>query len=675
MSWHATSASVLLSAVGLGTALAAESRFEQTHSRSQYVHWIDLYDARGRRIDPTDPNAAPYSPLKTCGKCHDSQLIAHGYHFNPIDKQVDAGRPGEPWIWTDTRTGTQIPLSYRGWSGTYDPDQLGISAWDFVLQFGRHLPGGGPGELDRAPADEVSAASSSDESVGDEQKPGDATARWRLSGPLNVDCMICHGNDRAYSPEGRSKQISSENFAWAPTVALGLGHVRGRVARLPDDFDPSAVNPDSGMQLPRTTYTPHRMNAEQKVFFDVVAKPLDNACYYCHTTRLVGQGAAPGWTHDEDVHLRAGMSCTDCHRNGIEHHTVRGFEGEEHPTGEPVTAWSCRGCHIQAAGGGRLGAPKPLHKGLPPLHLEKLACTTCHSGPRTSQQAFQVQTAMGHGLGLPSHYTAEDPPGVVAPVLMQDGGTLYPYRMMWPAFWGTITDDQITPLDPDDAHDALRRTLRVRRGATFTGTVSRARLTSDERANVLGKERARRSESELTEQEKDELAELERAKALEAWPEKLATALVALKEVVPEEGAEPVYVSGGKAYRLAQDGSAEQFDHDVAKPYAWKLAHDVRPARSSSGATGCHACHAAGSPLFDGTVTAIGPAPDDSPITQTMCEVAGYDRTKIDAWNASFQGRTAFKWLGFVSAGVVGVILLTYLVSGVSSLFGTIRRR
>ena len=125
---------------------AAETRFEQTHSRGRYVHWIDLYDAKNRRIDPTAPDAPPYSPKTTCGRCHDYREIAHGYHFNAVHQDAASGRPGEPWIWTDVRTGTQIPLSYRGWAGTYDPRDLGISYWDFVLHFGRHLPGGGPGE-------------------------------------------------------------------------------------------------------------------------------------------------------------------------------------------------------------------------------------------------------------------------------------------------------------------------------------------------------------------------------------------------------------------------------------------------------------------------------------------------------------------------------------------------
>src|SRR5207244_11240622 len=31
---------------------------------------------------------------------------------------------------------------------------------------------------------------------------------------------------------------------------------------------------------------------------------------------------------DLDFHIRASMSCVDCHRNGVDHMIVRGYEGE-----------------------------------------------------------------------------------------------------------------------------------------------------------------------------------------------------------------------------------------------------------------------------------------------------------------------------------------------------------
>jgi hypothetical protein len=58
-----------------------------------------------------------------------------------------------------------------------------------------------------------------------------------------------------------------------------------------------------------------------------------------------------------------------------------------------------------------------------------------------------------------------------------------------------------------------------------------------------------------------------------------------------------------------------------------------------------------------------------------MYELAGFDKTKLDAWNTSFQGRPAFKWLGFVSTGAVGLILLSYVLLGLNGLAGMLRRK
>ncbi len=672
MKWH-TFCLLSFSASLWSVATAADqgSRFAVTNSRSEFSHWIDLYDANNRRIDPTDPNAAPYSPMTTCGRCHDYESIASGHHFNAMHSSLPAGRPGEPWIWTDERTGTQIPLSYRRWQGTYHPDDLGISPWDFILKFGRHLPGGGPGE---PPAPKPVADG---ESEGGDQQPTPAVAdRWRLSGMLQIDCMFCHSNDLGYSPETWWNQIRDQNFAWAPAAAAGLASIEGRVAGLADDFDPADAAPGGRNRLPVTTYGSLRMNADNKVFFDVVRTPDDRTCYYCHTTHTVGSQSVPIWNQDEDVHLRAGMSCSDCHRNDIGHHTVRGYEGEVHPTGESVASLSCRGCHMdsQDGMGGRMGAPKPRHGGLPALHFDKLSCTACHSGPAPGDHAQPVHTAMAHGLGLPSHhYTSDLEPGIVAPVLLQDQGMLYPHRMTWPAFWGRLIDGELTPLNPEAVQEALRRVLRVRRGASLMQTVSTVKLSDEDKAGALGEERASVDEELWTQDEREAIAALELAKAKQAWDELLVSALETLQETFENEG-EAVYVGGGRAYRLGEDRELEAFEHAAAQPYAWKLGHDVRPTRFSTGITGCYECHAAGAPIFDGRVTAVAAVPDDQPPVHSMWELAGYDKLLLDAWNQSFQGRPIFKYAGFAAMGVVGLILLTYLIQGTYGLFERFRR-
>ncbi len=312
MSQRAIGLCVWLLLVGITTSWAAESRFAMTHSRSDYAHWIELYDAGNQLIDIKAPNAPPYSPRTTCGRCHDYETIAKGHHFNAIDPQAVMGRSGEPWIWTDARTGTELPLSYRDWPATYRPNLLGITPREFVLKFGHHLPGGGPGEpvLATAPeggaaAADPAAADPAPATAAESASPTpDANARWKLSGMLNVDCMICHSNNDQYSQETRWQQIESENFAWASAAALGMASVQGKVSALPDGFDPATAAPDSKDQLPQTTYEDLPVNGEGKVFVDVLRTPRNSACYYCHSTRPVGQHAAPEWNSDEDVHLR-----------------------------------------------------------------------------------------------------------------------------------------------------------------------------------------------------------------------------------------------------------------------------------------------------------------------------------------------------------------------------------
>lgn len=657
-------------------AAAGETRFAVTNSRSQYAHWIDLYDANDHRIDPTDPNAAPYSPFRTCGRCHDYEAIRHGWHFNAMHEEVAHGRRGEPWIWVDTRTGTQLPLSYRGWRGTYDPRQIGITEWEFVLQFGRHMPGGGPGELASSAPPGTAAKAETEPS-----KSAGSAGRWALSGQLQIDCMVCHMADMSYSLEAWRDQIAKQNFAWASTAAAGLGTIQGSVSELPDSFDPTKPAEGSGPSLPKTTYSPRWINAERKVFLDIVRRPLDNACYNCHSNQFVGERAAPAWTHDEDVHLRAGMTCSDCHRNGIEHHTVRGYWGEQQASGLPVETLTCRGCHMDQVTpdgkqpGGRLGAPKPLHRGLPTLHLDQMSCTSCHSGPPPSDQALQIQTAMAHGLGLPSHdYSVASPPGIVAPVLLKDGPMLYPHRLVWPAFWGMLQGDKVTPLHPEAVNEALRRVLRVRRGSSFAETMSEVKLTPEDKGQALGEDRARVPDSELSDDEKAKLAEVAKARSSEEFRKKLADALKALQTAIKQEGALPVYISGGRLYQLVAEGKVQVSEHPAAEPYAWKFGHDVRPARQSSGATSCFECHSVGAPIFESKITALGPAPDADPVTAVAHQYAGFNKFRLDAWSQSFQGRAAFKYFGFASMTIVGLVVLSYALAGIQGLVAIIRR-
>lgn len=617
------------------SATADDSRFAHADSRSRYVHWIDLYDVDNRRITPE--STRPYSPLHTCGRCHDHEAISHGWHFNAFSDTVPSGRSSEPWIWTDERTGTQLPLSYRKHPQMYDPRELGISAWDMTVKFGDRIPGGGFA-VASAPAE------TTDEGAA-------ASDRWRISGVLENDCMVCHATSGGYDMTARREQIQLQNHAWAATAAIHLGAVTGRADRLPDQFDPADA--EQASKLPQVQYDARRFDPAGKVFVDLVRKPDNNACYQCHSQQDLSTARSLQWQHDQDVHLRAGMSCVDCHRNGIDHHTVRGFEGEVHPSGQSVATLSCVGCHVagdvdaaELAGAeslavsarpGRFGAPLPAHAGIPPVHFDILSCTSCHAGPPPQSEPGAIMTSLAHALGTATHRKADQLPLLRSPVFMplssepaeagaEEQGEhvprakLHPHRVMWPAFWGQLDGEQIVPLHPESVYSWTRRALRVRRD--FVEEVS--------------------------------------AQGEETFKQKVLQALAAIGEQV---AGTPVYVSAGKIYRADESNDqllSEPLDQQAM--VAWPLGHDVRPANWALGAKGCIECHQPDAPLFTGTVVAAGPAPDDSPIQVTMAELQGIDADRQLAWNQLFARRDLFKLILSASVMITGLMLLAILV-------------
>ncbi len=525
-----------------------------------------------------------------------------------------------------------------------------------LLKFGRNLPGGGIGEPDvEGRQDEKQAAEKKD---GDDQdarrdEPNQEDGRWNLSGPLEIDCLICHSNDRSYDPEQRAEQIEKQNLAWAASVAAGLADVQGSVKLLPESFDPAAERKDDAdpeERLPQLAYRRNRFVAGGKVFFDIVRRPTNNACYQCHSVQVADHHDGSSLHGATDVHIAAGLSCADCHGNELEHHTVRGFPGEQNPSGSSVATLSCRGCHLGAGvgpeAGGHFAAPRPKHKGLPPLHFEKLTCTACHSGPWPGHAPKNMQTSLAHQLGVPGHRHEDDPPQIVAPVFRQDDeGKIAPYRQVWPAFWGVMSEAEIRPMNPDQVYKKLRRTLRVRRD--FREEVVRVRLSSEEKAGVLGEARAKVAEAEWTDAEREKIEELIRSKRSAGLREKLAAALQALAK--DDLSGRPVYVSAGKVYLLDESEELTTIEHTAAEPYAWPLAHDVRPAAQALGMTGCTDCHQEGAAIFYGNVLSLGQAPEAASRATSMYELEGLDPRLLQYWNQVFAGRKWFKLFGFVS--------------------------
>ncbi|MCP4376992.1 MAG: hypothetical protein GY794_12545, partial [bacterium] len=260
-----------------------------------------------------------------------------------------------------------------------------LTPWSFTQMFGRHMPGGGPG----SPAD----ISSPD-------------ARWGVSGTAEINCMGCHNASYKQDHSEWAKQMMRGNYLWAGTAASGLGQVGGMASRQSDIWNVhKGLSPDdTGFATPpAVNYDLSMFDAKGRAMLNV-GSPKDKQCLSCHSTARAGVSK---WRSDRDVHSAAGMSCVQCHRNGMSHNIVRGYAGESADRKDPeVASLSCRGCHMGTDGsgakamGGRLGAPKPKHAGLPSVHLKKLTCTACHSGPMPASKPTRVRTARINRMGI-----------------------------------------------------------------------------------------------------------------------------------------------------------------------------------------------------------------------------------------------------------------------------------
>ncbi|MBU0641503.1 MAG: hypothetical protein KKB50_21800 [Planctomycetes bacterium] len=605
----------------------------RSDSRAPYVHRITLYDHDGTAISPEDEPAQPYSPRATCAKCHEYALISHGWHFNADKPQIAPGRLGEPWLLVERATGTVLPLSGRKWPGTFTPAELGLTNWQFVKQFGGHTPGGGFGE----PSQEVIDAAPE-------------ALRWGISGALEIDCMFCHSADYQHDPAEAARQIERENLKWAPTAALGLAVIRGEARKMPDDWDPFVPpDPDRPEQQPPTVdYDKQRFDADERVYFNITRRPAAERCYFCHSVREVELGEdgtatqlADRWRRGRDVHLAAGMTCADCHRNDVAHMIVRGYVEHSPEPGEARAAvYSCSGCHLgteDGAGaealGGRYGAPHPQHRGLPPVHFEKLACTACHSGPWPEPSTRFVQTSLAHGLGIATKdRRADDWPQIVEPVFArQADGKIAPQRLVWPAYFGWLGGQGVRPV---------------------WGTALRS-LVGD-------------ALPDATDRLKNE---------------QIAAVLEAMAAAGANDGA-AIYVQGGRLHQRTEAGKltitaypGQAEPHAVAEegayeastrataPYVWALAHDVRPATQALGVRGCSDCHGSGAPLNFGQIYPTGSYGDWGG-GQTMLELRGDSAALAHAWALGFVFRPAFKVFGYVCAGLVILLLLRHLADG-----------
>ena len=330
---------------------------------------------------------------------------------------------------------------------------------------------------------------------------------------------------------------------------------------------------------------------------------------------------------EEDVHISSGMLCVDCHRNGLDHKMVRGFENDNPES----TSLTCAGCHLADIDdqgrpvNGRLGAPVPRHEGLPPIHFEKLACTACHSGSWPQDMNILAKTSMAHRLGLHnSNKNNQALPHILTPVFAKGQDNRYkPHNLLWPSYWAEIDSERIIPLKMDVFLPITRKII--------------AHIDSLDQND---------------------------------WPEIADTTLVkALDSLYKSKQLKnpPVYVTGGKVYFLDKQKQLKSRQDKDAQPYLWPIAHDVRPAEQSLGINGCQDCHSPGSNFASADIFVDSPLKS---IDETIQMSTFLDKNIVyeNVFASTFYVRPFFKYLLLSSFFILTAVVLIYGFMGLKNI-------
>lgn len=582
-------------------------------NKSVPVHLVNLYDENGYSIHSDDKYFLPFSTKNTCGDCHTYDIIKNGTHFS-IDKVDSSNRVGEPFIYTNHRSLTLLPLSYKKWAGTIIPDSVDITPFKFLKLFGSHLTGGNISENE-----DVEAL--------------DNSLRWQVSGKLEINCMVCHDADPEYDQAEFAKQIRNENFRWATSAATSMADVKGYANKMPDNFDPYTSSTFIDVDLrttpqPSIKYDLSRFDENNKVFLDIKKDDNSERCLFCHSTSL-NDNSEKYLSDQADVHLAKGMSCVDCHKNNISHDIVKGY-AEEHldKNNKQLHSFSCEGCHINSESGitGSYGAPKPLHTGIPIIHFEKLSCTVCHSSYLLDEKAKLIKTSQSHKLGVPgANKVASTFPLIQSPVFVKaNNGKIEPRNLVWPSYWAEKTGDEVSIL------------------------------------NV-----------ELVEENIQPLLNLDTVYNFGPWPTLEDSLLISILDSLnngKNDNSKIVFISGGMLHELSDDYNLISEKFKDAEPFTWPIAHNVRPAQQSLGINGCDDCHSVNSNFYFGDVEIISSVNNSSDKFINMTSFQGLNPVYQSVFSLSFYFRPMLKYILLIATLVISLVVISYLFSGMKSI-------
>jgi len=553
-----------------------------------------LLDEDGTVINPVAGINAdkPYSPRQTCGKCHDYKKITKGFHFQQGKDEIATGTFDERIQWASTPGNyggswcSPAPLySYLSPKENSSATEMDMTSFTFITNgCGTCHPGGGSMEFDRAGKrydkfmEEAGfTAGGTNNFDGDYYK-----AHWNRSGVAEADCNICHLPE--YDYKGRNNHLMKWNFKWMATAGSGFAKVEG------------SVKDSTEIAL---TYDLSKFSADGKVSMHLVREPRNETCLNCHSKpQWKKRGAS--FTEFTDVHIAKGVKCVDCHVSGsmAADERIRGKEVHQFGKGDDPsgmvrndldnTMRTCNDCHTT----GYLNAPIAKHAWLPPLHLEKIACQSCHIPQRKVKSALvQVSDVFNPGtkitpppkytwtfydqnLNYWNHYgeltqfTAKDQP--TDPFLPQYAlykGQIFPVNVVhsaWPAIY--------TPGKPGLHQPRMKDIYDMWMAHKADNSVY------PELANIK-------------DDNEDLIPELNRAEEIDGFIAAVTKCLINKDYDLSERKV--VWVNNDRMYFSSTEFETLPKEDWEASPYAsvYKYSHDVFPAKAGLGATGCTDCH------------------------------------------------------------------------------------
>ena len=618
-----------------------------------------LRNEQGTVINPVkgENDAAPYSPKQTCGApgCHDYAKITEGYHFTQGAGEKPTAQQAErcQWVSSPGNYGgtwcSPAPL-YRYLSAKENdsPRAMDMTSFSFITAgCGACHPGGGPMEFDREGKRYdvwMSTPESGLKSGGENNYDGDYyQARWSETGVLEADCLLCHLPE--YSFADRKKQLTALNFRWAATAGAGLAKVAGSI----DKGEPVTVAYDKSKFNPDGTLSPR-----------IVREPRNEACLECH--------AQPGWKKRganfrarTDVHLRAGLRCVDCHPAGSSATDPRisGREVHQIAKGDDPgglvrddldnTMPTCSDCHDS----GRLGAPVAEHGGLPPLHLQRIACQTCHiperevmpiqfqagdvfnPAPKIPTGGKQLWTFYGPDGKWRNHYGYlemmgydDKPTERFRPILALYKEKIYPVNRVHSA-WPALEIEGRNGLMQPKMSDIYKM------------------WTSHQKDPGIYPELAK-----IADDNGDSVPEVNRPEEIDAL---IASVTKMLNDThYPMEGKRVVWAMDDRVYYSGTEYRTIPIENWEASPYGnvHKYNHDVYPAKAALGINGCEDCHAPSSAFFFGAVSQYPFDGKGRAVTVPQYDLLGMSRAAsqlgvvrewfLKPWAAWFLGAVVF---------------------------------